>query len=50
MPYIVNFAAKLRIETVAEFIHSKDVYDLAKELNIDNFQGYYLNKPSDSID
>lgn len=47
---IVDFAAKLGIETVAEFIHSKEVYELAKELKIDNFQGYYLNEPSDSID
>jgi len=46
---IVDFAAKLGIETVAEYIHSKDVYDLAKDLNIDNFQGFYLDAPSDSI-
>lgn len=47
---IVDFAAKLGIETVAEYIHSKEVYDLARELNIDNFQGFYLNAPSDTID
>jgi len=46
---IVDFATKLGIETVAEFIHSKEVYDVAHELNVDNFQGYYLNEPSREI-
>jgi EAL domain-containing protein (putative c-di-GMP-specific phosphodiesterase class I) len=46
---IVDFANKLGIETVAEYIHSEEIYKLTKELNIDNFQGFFLNKPSSKV-
>lgn len=49
---IVDFAKQLGIKTVAEFIHSKDVYDVSKKLGIDYSQGYYFSEPKelDSID
>ncbi len=43
---IVNFANKLGIETIAEFVHSSDVMDKVKELGIHFSQGYYIDKPS----
>ncbi|NOQ31600.1 MAG: EAL domain-containing protein [Helicobacteraceae bacterium] len=46
---IVDFAKKLNIKTVAEFVHSKDVYDKTVELDVDYLQGYYFGKPSDII-
>lgn len=42
---IVVFAKKLNKKTIAEFVHSEDVYDVVKELDIDFVQGYYLGKP-----
>jgi len=42
---IVVFARKLNKKVVAEFVHSKEVYDVVKELDIDYVQGYYLGKP-----
>lgn len=42
---IVEFAHRLNIKTVAEFVHSQDVYDECQELGIDYLQGYYLSKP-----
>lgn len=42
---IVIFAKKLGMKTVAEFVHSKEVYDIVCELNIDLLQGYYLDMP-----
>ena len=42
---INDFAHKLGIATVAEFIHSEDVFGQLKQLNIDYYQGYYLGKP-----
>jgi len=42
---IVDFSKSLGIATIAEFIHSKEVYDIVKKLNIDEFQGYYLGEP-----
>lgn len=42
---IVEFAHRLNIKTVAEFVHSKDVYDECQDLGIDYLQGYYLSEP-----
>ena len=46
---IVVFAKKLGKKIVAEFVHSKDVYDIVKELEIDYAQGYYLGEPKESV-
>ncbi len=46
---IVSFSKNLGIKTVAEFIHSKEVYDKTKDLGVDLFQGFYLGKPDKDI-
>jgi EAL domain-containing protein (putative c-di-GMP-specific phosphodiesterase class I) len=43
---VVEFSKALDIKTIAEYIHSKEVFDLALELGIDEFQGFYLAEPS----
>ncbi|MCD4668352.1 MAG: GGDEF domain-containing protein, partial [Sulfurimonas sp.] len=43
---IVDFANKLGIKTIAEYVHSITVMDKVKKLGIDYSQGYYINKPS----
>jgi len=42
---ITEFSKKLGIKTIAEYIHSEDVYKKAQELNIDEFQGFLLGEP-----
>lgn len=42
---IVEFAHRLNIKTVAEFVSTKDIYDECLELKIDYIQGYYLSEP-----
>ena len=42
---IVGFAKKMGMETVAEFIHSQNVYDMVKSMDIDYSQGYFLGEP-----
>lgn len=42
---IVSFSKSLNIKVIAEYIHSKEVYEIAKDLDIDEFQGYYLGEP-----
>ncbi|HEX5711087.1 MAG TPA: EAL domain-containing protein [Sulfuricurvum sp.] len=42
---IVEFAHRLNIKTVAEFVHSEDVYNECLELGIDYIQGFYLSEP-----
>jgi c-di-GMP phosphodiesterase len=46
---ILTFSKKIGIKTIAEYIHSKEVYDKCKELGIDEFQGFYLGEPSSTL-
>jgi len=42
---IVQLAKALGIKTVAEFVHSKAIFEITYELGIDYFQGYYFYEP-----
>jgi EAL domain-containing protein (putative c-di-GMP-specific phosphodiesterase class I) len=42
---IVSFAHKNGIKTVAEFVSSKEIFEVVQKLGIDFSQGYYFAKP-----
>ena len=42
---INDFAHKLGIKTVAEFVHSKKIFEILKDIGIDEYQGYYFGEP-----
>jgi diguanylate cyclase (GGDEF)-like protein len=44
---IVGLAHKLNIQTIAEFVSSKEILDVVKRLNVDYAQGYHIGKPED---
>lgn len=44
---IVEFAKKMNIETIAEFVYSKNVFDKVAELDVDYAQGYYFGEPKE---
>ncbi len=46
---ILEFAHHAGWRTVAEFVHSKAVYDKTSEMGFDMLQGYYLGKPAKSL-
>ena len=46
---IVNFAKKLNIKTIAEFVHSRDIYEKIKDMGFDYAQGYYIGKPDKNL-
>jgi len=46
---ILLFAKKLNITTIAEFIHNEEVLKIVQELGVEQGQGFYLGKPSDSL-
>lgn len=46
---IITFASKLGIKTIAEYVHSQDVYEVCLRLGIDEFQGFYLGEPSSRL-
>ena len=47
---IVDFAKKMNIQTVAEFVYSKNIFDKIVELDVDYAQGYYFGEPSENIE
>ncbi|MFP4332563.1 MAG: EAL domain-containing protein [Campylobacterales bacterium] len=46
---IVDFARKIGVKTVAEFVYSKAIFDIVKSMGIDYAQGYYFGQPSPKI-
>jgi len=46
---IVFFSKELGIQTVAEYVHSEEVFNAALGLDIDLFQGYYFGAPQREI-
>lgn len=46
---IIEFAKKMNIQTVAEFVYSKNIYDKISELGVDFAQGYYFGEPSQEV-
>jgi len=46
---IIHFAKEANMKTVAEFVHSKEVYDKLSQLDLDYMQGFYLYKPSENL-
>ncbi|WP_457749043.1 EAL domain-containing protein [Sulfurimonas sp.] len=46
---IVEFAKKMQIKTIAEFVYSKNVFEKVAELDVDFVQGYYFGEPTQEI-
>jgi c-di-GMP phosphodiesterase len=46
---IVDFAKKLNITVVAEYVHNEAIYEKVKELNIDRSQGFFLAEPKATL-
>ncbi len=47
---IVSLAKKLEAKTVAEFVHSEEIYKIVTELGVDYSQGYYFSPPLPKIE
>ncbi len=42
---IVTFAKEQGLQTVAEFVENKAIFDIVRDLGVDYSQGYYFGKP-----
>ena len=47
---IIDFANKIDVKTVAEFVSSKAIYEKTKDMGIDYAQGYYIGEPKETIE
>jgi len=46
---IVQFSHELGIKIIAEYVHSKTIFNILKALNVDEFQGFYFHQPKPTI-
>jgi EAL domain-containing protein (putative c-di-GMP-specific phosphodiesterase class I) len=42
---IIDFAKKMGIKTIAEFVENESIQNKVKEMGIDYSQGYYFSEP-----
>jgi len=46
---ILFFTGKVGFKTVAEFVHSKEIYEIIKSMGVDYAQGYYFGEPNPEL-
>ncbi|MEA1919082.1 MAG: EAL domain-containing protein [Campylobacterota bacterium] len=42
---IVGFSHELGIKVIAEYVHSKEIFEMLKALHVDEYQGFYFAQP-----
>jgi c-di-GMP phosphodiesterase len=45
----VTFCKELDIKVIAEYVHSKEIFNILHKLGVDEFQGYYFSPPKQDI-
>ncbi len=46
---IQDFARQLGLRTIAEYVHSREIFEAARELDLDYSQGYFIGEPGASL-
>jgi len=46
---ITSCCHELGITVIAEYVHSKEVYDILKTFGVDQYQGFYFSEPLRTI-
>jgi EAL domain-containing protein (putative c-di-GMP-specific phosphodiesterase class I) len=46
---IITLAQEIGVKTIAEYVHSKEVFELVKSYGVDEFQGYYFGQAQAEI-
>ena len=46
---IVGFSHKLGIKVIAEYVHSEVIFEMLKEIDVDEYQGFYFSEPLEKI-
>lgn len=46
---IAEFAQTLGIQTIAEYVHNEEIFEILKKLNIDSYQGFYFSEPKEKL-
>ncbi len=46
MDSIISVAKRINLQTIVEFVSSKEIFDAVNQMDVDYLQGYYIGKPS----
>ena len=46
---ITNFCHELGIKVIAEYVHSENIYEILKKMEVDQYQGFYFSEPLRNI-
>jgi len=46
---ILSYSKKIKVKTIAEYVHSKEVFEKINSLGVDYAQGYYFGKPESAL-
>ena len=46
---ITNFSKELGFKVIAEYVHNKEIFNILKKFNIDEYQGYFFSEPQRNI-
>nr|MBL0707479.1 EAL domain-containing protein [Sulfurimonas sp.] len=46
---IVGFSHKLGIKVIAEYVHSRLIFEILKDLDVDEYQGFYFSEPKQEL-
>jgi len=46
---VYSYSKKIKVKTIAEYVHSKEVFDKINSIGIDYAQGYYFGKPESDL-
>ena len=46
---ILSYAKKIKVITIAEYVHSEEVFNKINSLGIEYAQGYYFGKPEKEL-
>ncbi len=46
---IVDFCKQIGMQTIAEYVCEKDIFDVVKELGVDYAQGYFIGEPEKNM-
>jgi EAL domain-containing protein (putative c-di-GMP-specific phosphodiesterase class I) len=46
---VYSFCKELDVKVIAEYVHSKEVFDILYDIGIEEFQGYYFSEPLEEV-
>ena len=46
----MQFSHDLGVKVIAEHVHNEKIFNMLKEINVDEYQGFYFSEPLQTIE